>query len=186
MDLTIAACAHTNTNLSYTLICSGCHSVPTSWNAPSSYRGGRSLWHQVMKRNNPQVLSRIQSTYQEEAQGYVNREYEDKHFELTPVCIKVYTVHVLTAQILTFNAQLHYHETSSMTLTPDMPFADFRTKFCKQINGLGLVQFFTMLQAIFKTISSHLFLLCNSVTVYKFTKLSYVWTPIVIIIQQTK
>ena len=42
-----------------------------------------------------------------------------------------------------FGPQLHYQDdTRGMTLTPDMPFADFMekvtAKFGKQINGLGL------------------------------------------------
>lgn len=122
----IAAWARTNANPNYPLVRSGSRSAPTSQYTPSSYGGGGSLRRKVTKRNNPRAPSRVQSTYEEEEEGYVSGEYEDGPFELTLIRVK-----------------LHYQDdTRGMTLTPDTPFADFMdkvtAKFGKQINGLGL------------------------------------------------
>ncbi|KIK09857.1 hypothetical protein K443DRAFT_671168 [Laccaria amethystina LaAM-08-1] len=122
----VAAWARTNANPNYPLVRSGSRSALTSQYAPSSYGGGGPLRRKVTKRNNSRGPNRIQSTYEEEEEGYVSGEYEDGSFELTLIRVK-----------------LHYQDdTRGMTLTPDTPFADFMdkvtAKFGKEINGLGL------------------------------------------------
>jgi tetratricopeptide (TPR) repeat protein len=122
----VAEWARTNANPTSPLVRSRSRSAPTSQYAPSSYGGGGSLRRKVTRRNNSRAPSRIQSTYEEEEEGYVSGEYEDGSFELALIRVK-----------------LHYQDdTRGMTLTPDMPFANFMdkvtAKFGKQINGLGL------------------------------------------------
>jgi hypothetical protein len=101
-------------------------SAPNSQYAPSSYGGGGSLRRKVTKRNNPRAANRIQSTYEEEEEGYVSGEYDEGLFELAIIRIK-----------------LHYqNDIRGMTLSPDTPFREFldkvTAKFQKDINGLGL------------------------------------------------
>lgn len=71
-------------------------------------------------------MSRAQSTYEEEEEGYVSGEYEDGPFELIKIRIK-----------------LHYQDdVRGMALTPETSFEEFMdkvtSKFGKPINGLGL------------------------------------------------
>lgn len=105
------------------------HPPPSSYQPPpSSYDGpgsGGSLRKKVTRRNNPRA-SRIQSTYEEEEEGYVSGEYDDGPFDLTIIRIK-----------------FHYQdEIRGMTLSPETPFAEFMdkvaTKFQKDINALTL------------------------------------------------
>ena len=90
----VAAWARTNANPNYPLVRGGSRSAPTSQYAPSSYGGG-SLRRKVTKRNHSRAPSRVQSTYEEEEEGYVSGEYEDGTFELTLIRVKVYIVDVL-------------------------------------------------------------------------------------------
>lgn len=43
----------------------------------------------VTRRGNQRAPSRIQSTYEEEEEGYVSGEYEDAPFELVKIRVKV-------------------------------------------------------------------------------------------------
>jgi hypothetical protein len=119
--------ARSNANPNYPPIArTGSRSAPNSQYAPSSYGGGGSLRRKITKRNNPRAASRIQSTYEEEEEGYVSGEYDDGPFELAIIRIK-----------------LHYqNDIRGMTLSPDTPFREFldkvTAKFQKDINGLGL------------------------------------------------
>lgn len=104
----------------------GSRSAPGSQYAPSSYGGTGSIRRKVTRRNNPRASSRIQSTYEEEEEGYVSGEYDDGPFELALIRVK-----------------LHYQDDiRGMTLAPDIPFAEFMdkvtAKFGKDVNGLGL------------------------------------------------
>ena len=87
----VAAWARTNANPNYPLVRSGSRSQY----APSSYGGGGSLRRKVTKRNHSRTPSRVQSTYEEEEEGYVSGEYEDGTFELTLIRVKVYIVDLL-------------------------------------------------------------------------------------------
>ncbi|KAF9476353.1 NADPH oxidase regulator NoxR [Pholiota conissans] len=128
----VGAWARSNANPNYPpagVLRSGSRSAPNSQYAPSSYGGpggGGSLRRKVTRRNTSRAQNRIQSTYEEEEEGYVSGEYDDGPFELTLIRVK-----------------LHYQDDiRGMTLTPDTPFADFMekvtSKFGKDINGLGL------------------------------------------------
>ena len=89
----VGAWARSNANPNYSAIVrTGSRSAPNSQYAPSSYNGpggGGSLRRKVTKRNNPRAPSRIQSTYEEEEEGYVSGEYDDGPFELAIIRIKV-------------------------------------------------------------------------------------------------
>jgi hypothetical protein len=123
----VGAWARNNANPNYPPIGrNGSRSAPGSQYAPSSYGGTGSIRRKPTRRNNPRASSRIQSTYEEEEEGYVSGEYEDGPFELTLIRVK-----------------LHYQDDiRGMTLSPDIPFAEFvdkvTAKFGKDINGLDL------------------------------------------------
>ncbi|THU89357.1 hypothetical protein K435DRAFT_678103 [Dendrothele bispora CBS 962.96] len=105
---------------------SGSRSAPTSNYAPSSY-GGASVRRKLTRRGTSRAASsRIQSTYEEEEEGYGSGEYEDGPFELIKIRVK-----------------LHYKDdVRGMALTPDTPFEEFMekvtNKFGKGFGGLGL------------------------------------------------
>lgn len=125
----IAQWARSNANPGYSQagppIRSGSRSAPTSNYAPSSYGGG-TLRRKVTRRANSRAMSRAQSTYEEEEEGYVSGEYEDGPFELIKIRVK-----------------LHYQDdVRGMALTPETSFEEFlekvTAKFGKGINGLNL------------------------------------------------
>ncbi|TFK44440.1 NADPH oxidase regulator NoxR [Crucibulum laeve] len=126
----IAAWARSNANPNYGPVRTGSRSAPTSQYSPSSYGGvgggGGSLRRKVTRRNAPRAQSRIQSTYEEEEEGYGSGEYDDGPFELMKIRVK-----------------LHYQDdVRGMALTPETTFAEFMervtSKFDKSLNGLGL------------------------------------------------
>ncbi|KAF8160854.1 NADPH oxidase regulator NoxR [Crassisporium funariophilum] len=122
----VGAWARSNANPNYPVGRTGSRSAPNSQYAPSSFGGGGSMRRKNTRRANPRVSSRIQSTYEEEEEGYVSGEYDEGPYELTLIRVK-----------------LHYQDdTRGMTLTPDTPFPEFMdkvtTKFRKETNGLGL------------------------------------------------
>ncbi|KDR75258.1 hypothetical protein GALMADRAFT_226928 [Galerina marginata CBS 339.88] len=124
----VGAWARNNANPNYPPIGrTGSRSAPGSQYAPSSYGGTGSIRRKNTRRStNPRTPSRIQSTYEEEEEGYVSGEYDDGPLELTLIRVK-----------------LHYQDDiRGMTLTPDVPFPEFldkvTAKFNKDINGLGL------------------------------------------------
>lgn len=95
----VGAWARSNANPNYPPIArTGSRSAPNNQPPPSSYQppqishdglgGGGSLRRKVTKRSNPRA-SRIQSTYEEEEEGYVSGEYDDGPFDLTIIRIKV-------------------------------------------------------------------------------------------------
>lgn len=143
----VGAWARSNANPNYppgAVARSGSRSAPNSQYAPSSYGGGGggSLRRKVTRRANPRSVSRIQSTYEEEEEGYVSGEYEDGPFELTLIRVKVSELSIQTMSIL-MSLQLHYQDDiRGMTLSPDLSFAEFlekvTSKFQKQVNGLTL------------------------------------------------
>ncbi|KJA20777.1 hypothetical protein HYPSUDRAFT_42870 [Hypholoma sublateritium FD-334 SS-4] len=125
----VGAWARSNANPNYPLAGvarSGSRSAPNSQYAPSSYGGTGSIRRKLTRRNTNRTPSRIQSTYEEEEEGYVSGEYEDGPYELTLIRIKI-----------------HYNDDiRGMTLSPDTPFAEFMdkvaAKFKKQSNRLSL------------------------------------------------
>ncbi|KAF9460762.1 NADPH oxidase regulator NoxR [Collybia nuda] len=123
----VAAWARTNANPNYAPSRSGSRSAPASNYAPSSFGGGGgTLRRKVTRRTTARTPSRIQSTYEEEEEGYASGDYDDAPFELVKIRVK-----------------LHYQDdVRGMTLTPDTPFEEFMdkvtSKFGKSINGLGL------------------------------------------------
>jgi len=123
----VAAWARTNANPTYAISRSGSRSAPASNYAPSSFGGGGgTLRRKVTRRTTARTPSRIQSTYEEEEEGYASGDYEDAPFELIKIRVK-----------------LHYQDdVRGMTLTPDTPFEEFMdkvtSKFGKAIDGLGL------------------------------------------------
>lgn len=124
----IAQWARTNANPNFSSgppTRSGSRSAPTSNYAPSSYSSGP-LKRKTTRRGVSRAMSRAQSTYEEEEEGYVSGEYEDGPFELIKIRIK-----------------LHYQDdVRGMALTPETSFEEFMdkvtSKFGKPINGLGL------------------------------------------------
>ncbi|KAJ2916301.1 hypothetical protein MD484_g4120, partial [Candolleomyces efflorescens] len=99
-------------------------SAPNSSYTPSSFGG--SVRRKPTRRATTRTPSRIQSTYEEEEEGYGSGEYDDGPFEMTLIRIK-----------------LHYQdETRGMTLAPDTSFDEFMdritAKFNKSLNGLGI------------------------------------------------
>ncbi|KAF5345274.1 hypothetical protein D9758_008434 [Tetrapyrgos nigripes] len=126
----VAAWARTNANPSNlppsAMMRSGSRSAPTSNYAPSSFGGG-SLRRKVTRRGTSRAASsRIQSTYEEEEEGYVSGDYEDGPFELIKIRVK-----------------LHYKDdVRGMALTPETPFEEFMekvtSKFGKGFGGLSL------------------------------------------------
>lgn len=101
----------------------GSRSAPGSSYTPSSYAGG-SMRRKPSRR--PTVRSRIQSSYEEEEEGYGSGEYDDGPQEMNLIRVK-----------------LHYQdETRGMTLAPDTPFDEFidriTTKFEKSFKSLGM------------------------------------------------
>lgn len=96
-------------NPSYPPSRQGSRSAPGSSYTPSSYAGG-SMRRKPTRR--PTVRSRIQSTYEEEEEGYGSGEYDDGPLEMNLIRVK-----------------LHYKdETRGMTLPPDLPFEEFIEK----------------------------------------------------------
>ena len=87
----VGAWARSSANPNYPPIArTGSRSAPNSQYAPSSYGGVGSIRRKSTRRiNNPRASSRIQSTYEEEEEGYVSGEYEDGPFELAIIRIKV-------------------------------------------------------------------------------------------------
>lgn len=93
----VGAWARTNANPNYVpnsqslnapLGRTGSRSAPGSQYAPSSYGGTGSIRRKNTRRTT-RTPSRIQSTYEEEEEGYVSGEYEDGPFELTLIRVKV-------------------------------------------------------------------------------------------------
>ncbi|KAF8895701.1 NADPH oxidase regulator NoxR [Gymnopilus junonius] len=123
----VGAWARNNANPNYQPMArSGSRSAPGSQYAPSAYGGTGSIRRRGTRRTNPRISSRVQSTYEEEEEGYVSGEYDDGVYELSLIRVKV-----------------HYQDDiRGMTLTPDVPFPEFMdkvtAKFGKSINGLGL------------------------------------------------
>jgi len=120
----VGAWARSNASPNYPVGRTGSRSAPNSQYAPSSYGG--SMRRKNTRRTMARASSRIQSTYEEEEEGYVSGEYDDGPYELTLIRVK-----------------LHYQDdTRGMTLTPETPFPEFMdkvtSKFRKEINGLGL------------------------------------------------
>jgi len=104
---------------------SGPRSAPVSNYAPSSFGTGP-LRRKTTRRGISRAMSRSQSTYEEEEEGYVSGDYEDGPFELIKIRVK-----------------LHYQDdVRGMALTPETTFEEFMdkvtSKFGKSINGLGL------------------------------------------------
>ncbi|KAE9408668.1 NADPH oxidase regulator NoxR [Gymnopus androsaceus JB14] len=105
---------------------SGSRSAPASNYAPSSFGGG-SMRRRVTRRNTGRTQSsRIQSSYEEEEEGYASGDYDDGPFELVKIRVK-----------------LHYKDdVRGMALTPDVPFEEFMdkvtSKFGKGFGGLSL------------------------------------------------
>ncbi|KAF9524021.1 NADPH oxidase regulator NoxR [Crepidotus variabilis] len=102
----------------------GSRSAPTSQYAPSSYGGTGSVRRRGTKRS-VRAPSRIQSTYDDEEEGYGSGEY-DEVFEMNIIRVKV-----------------HYQDdTRGMTMPPDVSFGEFMdkvtAKFGKEINGLDV------------------------------------------------
>ncbi|KAJ3986741.1 NADPH oxidase regulator NoxR [Lentinula detonsa] len=124
----IAAWARSNANPNNPppIARSGSRSAPASNYAPSSFGGG-SVRRRVTRRNTARTAnSRIQSTYEEEEEGYASGDYDDGPFELIKIRVK-----------------LHYKDdVRGMALTPDTTFEDFMdkvtSKFGKGFGGLGL------------------------------------------------
>lgn len=89
----VGAWARSNANPNYPpnagVSRTGSRSAPGSQYAPSSYGGTGSIRRKPTRRNNPRASSRIQSTYEEEEEGYVSGEYDDGPFELTLIRVKV-------------------------------------------------------------------------------------------------
>jgi len=118
---------NSNANSNYPPSRSGSRSAPVSNYAPSSMGGGGgTLRRKITRRNTGRAPSRIQSTYEEEEEGYASGDYEDAPFELVKIRVRV-----------------HYQDdVRGMTLTPDTPFEEFMEKitikFDKSINGLGV------------------------------------------------
>lgn len=85
----IAAWARSNANPNYPPARSGSRSAPTSSYAPSSFGGGGGgPKRRPTRRGTSRAGSRIQSTYEEEEEGYVSGEYDDGPFELIKIRIK--------------------------------------------------------------------------------------------------
>ncbi|KAJ3863926.1 NADPH oxidase regulator NoxR [Lentinula novae-zelandiae] len=124
----IAAWARSNANPNNLppIARSGSRSAPASNYAPSSFGGG-SVRRRVTRRNTARTAnSRIQSSYEEEEEGYASGDYDDGPFELVKIRVK-----------------LHYKDdVRGMALTPDTSFEDFMdkvtSKFGKGFGGLGL------------------------------------------------
>jgi neutrophil factor 2 len=124
----IAQWARSNANPGYSAgppVRTGSRSAPASNYAPSSFSGGP-LRRKTTRRGLSRAMSRAQSTYEEEEEGYVSGEYEDGPYELIKIRVK-----------------LHYQDdVRGMALTPETSFEEFMekvtAKFGKGINGLGL------------------------------------------------
>lgn len=67
----------------------GPRSAPASNYAPSSFGTGP-LRRKTTRRGISRAMSRSQSTYEEEEEGYVSGDYEDGPFELIKIRVKVY------------------------------------------------------------------------------------------------
>ena len=120
-------------------------SAPNSSYTPSSFGG--SVRRKPTRRATTRTPSRIQSTYEEEEEGYGSGEYDDGPFEMTLIRIKVrggFPLWMLLFSLtLIVPSQLHYQdETRGMTLAPDTSFDEFMdritAKFNKSLNGLGI------------------------------------------------
>lgn len=85
----VAAWARTNANPNYAPSRSGSRSAPASNYAPSSFGGGSgTLRRKITRRTTARTPSRIQSTYEEEEEGYASGDYEDAPFELIKIRVK--------------------------------------------------------------------------------------------------
>lgn len=125
----IAAWARSNANPNYAPAParSGSRSAPTSNYAPSSYGGGGSVRRKLTRRGTSSARSRIQSSYEEEEEGYVSGEYEDGPFELVKIRVKVRIPHfvlctfsnlcICSSIMMTMSEEWHWyqrlHSTSS-------------------------------------------------------------------------
>ncbi|KAF9049922.1 NADPH oxidase regulator NoxR [Panaeolus papilionaceus] len=89
---------------------SGSRSAPSSNYAPSSYGGGP-MRRKSTRRGDPR-RSRIQSTYEEEEEGYGSGDYDDGPFELSLIRVKLH----------------HEDDIRGMTLPPDIAFNEFLDK----------------------------------------------------------
>ncbi|CAA7261646.1 unnamed protein product [Cyclocybe aegerita] len=120
----VGAWARNNANPNYPpLSRTGSRSAPGSQYAPSSYGGPGGSLRRKGTRRNPRASSRIQSTYEEEEEGYGSGEYDDGPLELSLIRVK-----------------LHYQDdTRGMTLSPDTPFPEFMDKVAAKFGkDLGL------------------------------------------------
>ncbi|GLB37380.1 putative NADPH oxidase regulator [Lyophyllum shimeji] len=126
----VAAWARSNANPNNAPPRSGTRSAPVSNYAPSSFggvgSGGGTLRRKLTRRNTGRTVGRVQSTYEEEEEGYASGDYEEAPFELVKIRVKV-----------------HYQdEVRGMTLTPDVPFEEFMeklaAKFDKTLSMLGV------------------------------------------------
>ncbi len=64
----------------------GSRSAPGSSYAPSTYG---SLRRGLSRKRTQRSFGRMQSTYEEEEEGYVSGEYEDGYYELMKIRVKV-------------------------------------------------------------------------------------------------
>ncbi len=87
----VAAWANKNANPNYppVLARSASRSAPASNYAPSSFGGGTMRRKLTRRGTSRQVISRAQSTYEEEEEGYGSGEYDDGPFELVKIRVKV-------------------------------------------------------------------------------------------------
>lgn len=80
--------ANPNSNPNYPPSRSGSRSAPASNYTPSSFGGGGTLRRKVTRRT-ARTPGRIQSTYEEEEEGYASGDYDDVLFELAKIRVKV-------------------------------------------------------------------------------------------------
>lgn len=98
----------------------------------------------ITRRNTGRTQSsRIQSTYEEEEEGYASGDYDDGPFELVKIRVKVSVVPGIRSLLCLTFLQLHYKDdVRGMALTPDITFEEFMdkvtSKFGKGFGGLSL------------------------------------------------
>ncbi|KAK0226330.1 NADPH oxidase regulator NoxR [Armillaria fumosa] len=110
----VAAWANKNANPNYppVLARSTSRSAPASNYAPSSFGGGTMRRKLTRRGTSRQAISRAQSSYEDEEEGYGSGEYEDGPFELVKIRVK-----------------LHYEdEVRGMALSPETSFDEFMSK----------------------------------------------------------